>query len=92
MSPLVDPVRRLVVQSLRLTHDPDTIDPDAELFGGEFGLDSVDAVQLVTSIEKYFDIHLSDAELARNPLTSIHAITRLLEARGVDRGKDDPPP
>jgi acyl carrier protein len=83
MSPLVDAVRHLIVRSLRLPRNPETIDPDADLFGGEFGLDSVDAVQLVTSIEKHFDIRLSDTELARHPLSSVRAIARLLEARGV---------
>ena len=81
---LVDEIRRLVVRSLRLDREPDTLDVDTNLFGPELGLDSVDAVQLVTSIEKHFDIQLSDADLARRPLTSVRAIVQLLIERGID--------
>ncbi len=84
MSPLVDAVRQLVVQSLRLMREPETLDPELDLFGEELGLDSVDAVQLVASIEKHFDIQLSDADLANHPFTSIRAIVSLLEHRGVE--------
>ena len=43
---LIDELRQLLTNSLRLDRDPQTIDPDAPLFGGELGLDSLDAVQL----------------------------------------------
>jgi acyl carrier protein len=84
MSHIEDVVRRLIVQSLRLNRNPEEIAIDADLFQGDLGLDSVDAVQLVTSIEKHFDIHLSDGDLARHPLTSVRAITNLLQIRGLD--------
>jgi acyl carrier protein len=85
---LVDTVRRLIVRSLRLARAPESIPLDANLFGEKIGLDSVDAVQLVTSIEKHFHIHLSDSELARQPLMSVRSIADLLASRGVVPSKD----
>ena len=79
----------LVVESLNLeTVTPEQIDPDAPLFGGELGLDSVDAVGFILAVEKRFSIEITDGDLARFPLSTLRDVAVLLAAKGVpsDRG------
>lgn len=83
MSSLVDVVRELIVASLRLKIDPSEIALDTDLFGSGLGLDSVDSVQLLVSIEAHFGVAFSDAELAERPLTSIDTIVQLLGRKGI---------
>ncbi len=52
----VDKLIAAMVKNLNLTLSPDEIDPDATLFGGGLGLDSIDAVELIVIAEKEFDI------------------------------------
>ena len=83
MPSLVDEVRELIVTSLRLQRPPGQLASDADLFGPSLGLDSVDAVQLIVSLEAHFGVAFSDAELAARPLTSIDAFVQLLTEKGV---------
>jgi acyl carrier protein len=79
---LIDELRDLLVRSLRLQRDPQTVLADTELFGGELELDSLDAMQLLTAIEKHFAIEITDGDLARYPLSTLGSIAALLEAKG----------
>ena len=80
---LIEELRVLLVQSLRLNRDPHTIDPDAALFGGELGLDSLDAVQLVSAVERRFSVQITDGDLATSALDSLSGIARLLRQKGL---------
>jgi acyl carrier protein len=62
---LLDEVRALVVERLRLSRLPHQVDPDAPLFGAGLGLDSVDAVELVVAIEERLGVDLPDGVHAR---------------------------
>jgi acyl carrier protein len=66
-----------------LERDPRSIDPNTYLFGPDLGLDSVDAVQLVSALEQRFAVHISDGELARFPLATLAGIAELLRSKGV---------
>jgi acyl carrier protein len=79
---LIDELRNLLVRSLRLSRDPQSVLPDTELFGGELELDSLDAMQLLTAIEKHFSVEITDGDLARYPLTTLTSIAALLTAKG----------
>lgn len=85
MEGLVAELQRLVVRSLRLPREPESLDPDADLFGGALGLDSVDAVQVLVSVERHFSVPISDADLGRYRLDTLRGIARLLADRGIER-------
>ena len=87
---LIDELRELLVQSLRLSRDPRSVLPDTELFGGELELDSLDAMQLLTAIEKHFSVEISDGDLARYPLSTLASIAALLTAKGCVSGDSGP--
>ncbi|MDO1528851.1 phosphopantetheine-binding protein [Fulvimonas sp. R45] len=49
----------LIVASLNLEDvDPAKIDPDAPLFGGELGLDSIDALEIALAVSKHYGFAL----------------------------------
>ena len=49
---------RLLVETLHLEIAPEEIDPDAPLFGGELGLDSIDALELALAISRTYGLEL----------------------------------
>jgi acyl carrier protein len=83
MAELMDELRQLVVSALKLPRTPESISPGTRLFGGELGLDSVDAVGFVLAVEKRFSIEITDGDLARFPLTTLRDVAALLGAKGV---------
>lgn len=49
----------LIVQSLNLeTVTPAQIEPDAALFGGDLGLDSIDALEIALAVSKHYGFQL----------------------------------
>lgn len=71
---LLDEVRVLIVQRLRLDRAPHQVDPDAPLFGAGLGLDSVDAVELVVAIEELLGVDLPDGVASRAVLRTPNRI------------------
>ena len=87
---LIDELRTLLVHSLRLNRDPESVLPDTQLFGGELELDSLDAMQLLTAIEKHFSVESTDGDLARYPLSTLASIAALLTAKGCGSRNSHP--
>ena len=53
----------LIVSTLSLDMTPDTIDPNAPLFGEGLGLDSIDALEIALAVSKHYGFELrSDDE------------------------------
>lgn len=78
---LQDEVAALIVRSLHLDIAPETIDPDAPLFGEGLGLDLIDALELALAVSKAYGLEMkSDDE--RNPdiFGSLRSLTRHIEA------------
>ncbi len=49
----------LVVECLNLEElSPEQIDPDAPLFGGELGLDSIDALEIALAVSRHYGFQL----------------------------------
>ena len=58
-TPAEHELAELIVTSLNLENrTADDIDPDAPLFGGDLGLDSIDALELALAISKRFGFQL----------------------------------
>ena len=63
--------------------DPSEIVDSDPLFGEVLGLDSVDAIELVTAIEKTFGTVIESEDAAKEAFQSVAALTDYLAARGV---------
>ena len=73
----------LIVQSLNLESvTPEQIEPDAPLFGGELGLDSIDALEIALAVSKRFGFQLrSDNPDNRLIFTSLATLSAHIEQK-----------
>ena len=71
----------LVIESLNLEGvTPEQIDPDAPLFGGELGLDSIDALEISLAVSKRYGFQLrSDNPDNRQIFTSLRNLSSHVE-------------
>jgi len=70
----------LLVESLKLEGlEPSSIGDDQPLFGGELGLDSVDALELVVAIEREFGVAVPTDEVGGRAFRSVGALAVWLE-------------
>ena len=77
MSPeeLKEQIKEMLVTNLMLRTPKEEIADDLPLFGPDgLGLDSIDALQLVVSMEKTFGVVVPNSETARVALASVNTI------------------
>lgn len=81
---LREKIKKVLVRELDLVDiDPATIEDDAPLFGDEgLGLDSLDAVELVVLVQKFFDTEIQNAEEGMEALRSVDSLARFIEDEG----------
>lgn len=72
----------LIVASLNLEQvAPESIAPDAPLFGGALGLDSIDALELALAVSKRYGVQLrSDNPDNREVFGSLRALSAYIDA------------
>ena len=80
-TPAEQELARLIVDSLSLENvQPENIDPEAPLFGGELGLDSIDALELALAVSKRYGVQLrSDNPDNRRVFGSLRALSEYIE-------------
>ncbi|MBO4371719.1 MAG: acyl carrier protein [Bacteroidales bacterium] len=62
MENLISELKQRIIEALSLEDmKPEDINPDEPLFGDGLGLDSIDALELIVVLEKYYGIKLNDA-------------------------------
>ena len=73
----------LIVSNLNLDGvNAGQIDPEAPLFGGELGLDSIDALELALAVSKRYGFQLrSDNPDNRRVFGSLRALSEHIESR-----------
>ena len=81
-TPAEQELARLIVENLNLENvAPESIDPEAPLFGGELGLDSIDALELALAVSKRYGIQLrSDNPDNRRVFGSLRALSEHIQA------------
>ncbi len=68
-------IKEMLVKNLMLQTTADQIGDDLPLFGPEgLGLDSIDALELVVSMEKTFGVGVPNSEVAAKALRSVNTI------------------
>ena len=79
-------VRQMLISVLDVQRAPDEIDPDAPLFGTGLGLDSIDAVEVVVSMEELFGVRLSDDAMVRAEMRTVNALVDVVITSRRSRG------
>lgn len=77
---LKNQLKKLIVEDLTLTDvRPEDIGDDDPLFGDKFGLDSIDAVELVFQLKAQFGAEIKNMDEGRSILESINTIAAFIE-------------
>lgn len=72
----------LVIESLNLEDlAPEDIEPEKPLFGEEYGLDSIDALELAVAISRQYGVQLkADDENNRHIFANLRALSAHIES------------
>lgn len=71
---LLNELRKVIVEDLHIDREPRDIDPDTPIFGTGLGLDSVDAVEIMVSLEEVFDIDVPDDPRVRSAMRTLNTL------------------
>lgn len=72
---LRESIKEMMVENLMLKMPKEEIADDLPLFGPDgLGLDSIDALELVVSLEKCFGVSVPNSEAARQALATVNSI------------------
>ncbi|RLD31957.1 MAG: acyl carrier protein [Bacteroidetes bacterium] len=74
-------VKEVIINALNIKKiNPDEIDDSAPLFapGNAFGLDSVDAIDIIMRIQGHFNVRIGDQNLARDVLESVDTLAAFI--------------
>ena len=75
MEELIQELKERIIQVLNLEElTPEDIDAEAPLFGEGLGLDSIDALELIVLMEKYYGIRLATASEAKPIFKSLNTM------------------
>ena len=79
---LTDKLKNLLVKTLRLENvTAADIANNEPLIGGGLDLDSIDALELVVSLEKEFGVKITSSEESREALASIDSLAAFIRAK-----------
>jgi acyl carrier protein len=70
----IEKLKLEIIEELALDVTPSEIDPAGPLFGGGLGLDSIDGLELVVLLEKYYDIKVGQGENMQEIFSSVNAM------------------
>lgn len=68
-------IEQIIIDHLKLDKKPGELDT-AQDFLAEYGLNSVDALELLLTIEKEFDIEIDDEDLNADLINSINSLSQ----------------
>ncbi len=73
-------LKSLIVETLKLHDiDPASIKDDEPLFGTGLDLDSIDALELVLSLEKRYGVKITSSEQSSRALQSVNTLAGFIE-------------
>ena len=75
-------IKEMLVRQLKLQVKPEEIDDAAPLFGSGLGLDSIDVLEVVASIEKELGARIQSQEEGQRVLASVNSIAAFLVEKG----------
>lgn len=73
-------LKKQIIEELNLQEiKPEDIVDDAPLFGDGLGLDSIDALELVVLMEKYYGVKILDETVGKKVLASINTMAEYIQ-------------
>jgi acyl carrier protein len=79
MDELIQELKIKVIDTLGLLHiEPDKLDPDAQLIGGEIGIDSIEVLELVMMIERDYSVRIDNKELGEKIFANLRKLAEYI--------------
>jgi acyl carrier protein len=79
---LKEKLKKILVDELDLIDvEPSDIDDDEPLFGDKFGLDSVDAIEIIFQVKKNFGVEIRNMKEGRPALQSVNTLAAFIDKR-----------
>lgn len=72
---IAEKIKNMISENLRIPEN--MLDDDAELFGGDIGLDSVDSLEIISSIDDLFGVDMTGVD--REHFQTINALASYVE-------------
>jgi len=72
MQELIEELKTEIIDTLGLSDlSPADIDENARLIGGDFGIDSIDTLELIIMIEKKYGVKVANPQVGREVFASV---------------------
>ena len=85
MEKLIQELKTKIIETLSLLDmTPEDIDADAQLVGGQTGLDSIDVLELVMMVEKDYGVKIDNKELGMKVFASVRALAQYIHEKRTD--------
>lgn len=86
MDNLIAELKVKIIETLVLEDvAPEDIDPEAQLVGGDLGIDSIDVLELVMMVEKDYGLVIDNQELGAKVFRSLQSLAvHIQTARGAE--------
>ena len=72
---IAEKIKNMISENLRIPEN--MLDDDAELFGGDIGLDSVDSLEIISGIDDLFGVDMTGVD--REHFQTINALASSVE-------------
>lgn len=80
MDQLIEELKQHLIEELNLEEmTPADIDADAPLFGDGLGLDSIDALEIILILEKFYGVKLANSAEAKPVFYSVRTLAEYIE-------------
>ena len=85
MNELINELKVKIIETLNLIDvSPADIDENAQLVGGDLGLDSIDVLELVMMLEKDYGVKIDNKELGMKVFASVRALAQYIHEKRTD--------
>jgi acyl carrier protein len=75
MDNLTEELKKRLIEILNLTDvTPEEFDENAQLVGGELGIDSIDVLEIVVMVEKDYGVIINNKEIAEKVFSSLSSL------------------
>ncbi|MGA1284509.1 MAG: acyl carrier protein [Prochlorothrix sp.] len=78
---IIEKLKTIIVNELDTNLSVDEIDESTSLFEDGLGFDSIATVELISLVEKHFDIEFSDAELNPENFGNLKVLAGFIEGK-----------
>lgn len=80
MQEILERLKKVMIERLRLNISPDDIQENTSLFGPDgIGMDSVDVLELIVGIKNEFGVEITDRETAEKIFVDVGTIARYIK-------------